>query len=198
MARFYFGNSKPLGKYLANGGDHYTIVGVVKDTKQRDLKDKPERRFYVPLFQSKDRFGAFQFTIRTRAEASAVIPAIRREIESFDRNLALSTLEPVRALVDQSVNGDRMIARLSALFGVLALVLAASGLYGVISYSTSRRTPEIGLRMALGAGRWKVMWGVLGETLVLILAGFTMDCRVRCSLPGRSPETWSVSLRVTR
>jgi len=174
MARFYFGNSEPLGKYLANGGDHYTIVGVVKDTKQRDLKGKLERRFYVPLFQSKDRFGAFHFTIRTRAEASGVIPAIRREIESFDRNLASSTVEPVRALVDQSANGDRMIARLSAVSGVLALVLAASGLYGVISYSTSRRTPEIGLRMALGAGRSKVMWGVLGETLVLILAGFTI------------------------
>lgn len=174
MARFYFGRSDPLGKYIANGNDRYTIVGVVKDTKQRDLKSKPERRFYVPIFQSTDRFAAFHFEIRTRGDAARIIPAIRRELESFGRNLMISTLEPVRVLIDQSISGDRMIAKLSGLFGVLALILAATGLYGVISYATSRRTNEIGLRMALGADRGDVISMVLRETLMLVVAGFAV------------------------
>ncbi len=178
MARFYFRRSDPLGKYLVNGSDHYTIVGVVKDMKERDLKGKIERRFYVPLFQSNDSIGTVNFEIRTRGGAARMLTAIRHELQLFDRNLRVSSLAPVSVLIDASIGGDRMIATLSGFFGVLVLLLAANGLYGVISYTTSRRTGEIGLRMAIGADRGDVIRMVLRETLMLMGAGFAIGLPV--------------------
>ncbi len=174
MARFYFAGRDTLGKYLANGGDRAVIVGVARDMKQRNLKAGMERRFYLPLLQSTDRFGAFNLEIRTRDDAARMIPATRRALQSFDRNLRVTSLQTVRVLMDESISADRMMARLAGFFGVLALLLAASGLYGVISYATARRTNEIGVRIALGAGRGTVVRMVLGETLVLAAAGFAI------------------------
>lgn len=171
MARFYFGKSDPLGKHLLNGGDRYTVVGVVRDMKERSLKSKTERRFYGPLFQSDDIFKTLNFEVRTKGDAAPMIAAIRREIQSFDRSLKVSRIDPVNVLIDQDVGADRLIAKLSGFFGILVLVLAANGLYGVVSYTTARRTNEIGLRMAIGADRGDVMRMVLSETLMLICAG---------------------------
>ena len=171
MARFYFGSSDPLGKYLRNGNDRYTIVGVVKDMKQRDLKAKTERRFYGPLFQGDDPIQTLNFEIRTRPDAALMVDSIRREIQSFDSNLKISSMEPVNVLIDQDVSGDRLIAKLSGFFGILVLLLAAYGLYGVISYTTARRTNEIGVRMAIGADRGDVIRMVLRETVTLMAAG---------------------------
>jgi predicted permease len=174
MARFYFGKGDPLGKYLLNGGDHYTVIGVVKDMKQRNLKSKTERRFYGPLFQSDDTFKKLTFEIRTRGDAAQMIAVIRREIQSFDGNLKVSSIDPVSVLIDQDIGGDRLIAKLSGFFGILVLLLAANGLYGVISYTTARRTNEIGLRMAVGADRGDVIRMVLSETLMLMSVGLAI------------------------
>jgi predicted permease len=174
MASFYFGKSDPLGKYLLNGGDRYTVVGVVRDMKERSLKSKTERRFYGPLFQSDDTFKTLNFEIRTRVDAVSMIAAIRREIQSFDRSVRVSSVDPVSVLIDQDVGGDRLIAELSGFFGILVVLLAANGLYGVVSYTTARRTNEIGLRMAIGAGRGEVIRMVLGETLMLVCAGLAI------------------------
>ncbi len=174
MARFYFGKSDPLGKYFANGGDRYTIVGVASDMKERDLKGKAERRFYLPLFQTSDTIATFHFEIRTRAEGSQFMEAVRRKLQSFNSELRLQGLQPVSVLIDRSVRGDRTIAQVSGFFGLLVLLLAANGLYGVISYITSRRTNEIGIRMAVGADRGAVIYMVLGETLTLMGAGLAL------------------------
>ncbi len=103
-----------------------------------------------------------------------MIAGIRRQIQSFDRNLKVSSIEPVSVLIDQDVRDDRLIAKLSGFFGILVLLLAANGLYGVISYTTARRTNEIGLRMAIGADRGDVIRMVLGETLLLMGAGLAI------------------------
>jgi predicted permease len=174
MARFYFGKSDPLGKYLRNGNDRYTVIGVVKDMRERNLKSDTERRFYGPLSQSTDPIQTLNFEIRTRSPAAPMIAAIRREIRSFDPNLKVSSIEPVSVLIDQDLNGDRLIAKLSGFFGILVLLLAANGLYGVISYTTVRRTNEIGLRMAIGADRGDIIRMVLRETAVLIAAGVVL------------------------
>jgi ABC-type antimicrobial peptide transport system permease subunit len=174
MATFYFGTRSPLGKHIQNGGDRYVIVGVVTDNKQRDLKGKTERRFYIPLLQSQDPIAAFNFAIRTAADSVSIIPTIRRELYGLESNLKVSSVESVRVLMSQSLSRERSTAQLAGLFGVLALVLAAAGLYGVTSYATSRRTNEIGLRMALGADRGDVIRLVLRDALMLMAVGLAI------------------------
>jgi ABC-type antimicrobial peptide transport system permease subunit len=103
-----------------------------------------------------------------------MIPSIRREMQSFDSNLKIVNMEPVRVLIDQSITDERLIAQLSGFFGVLALLLAATGLYGVMAYAISRRANEIGLRMALGADRGSVIAMVLRETMALVGVGIAI------------------------
>jgi putative ABC transport system permease protein len=174
LARFYFKKRNPIGKSLRNGSDYYTVVGVVKDSKQRDLSGKPERRFYVSMFQNEDPLTEVSFVIRTRDDATLVMPTIRRELRLFDPSLKVTSLESVRALMRQSVSGDRSRAQVSGLFGVVALLLAAAGLYGTMSYGMSRRTNEIGLRLALGADRRLVIGMVLRESVTLMAAGLAI------------------------
>jgi predicted permease len=174
MATFYFGKNGPLGKSMQNGGDRYTIVGVVKDNRQRDFKGKPERRFYLPLLQTVDKIAAFNVAIRTHVDSASTSPTIRRELEVFGSNLKVSSIESARVLMSQTLSGERSIAQLSGMFGVLALILTIAGLYGVTSYTTSRRTGEIGVRIALGANRSTVVRMVLRDALMLMAAGVTI------------------------
>ncbi len=174
MARFYFGKSRAIGKQILNGNDRYTIVGVMRDMKERSLKGNTERRFYAPILQTTDPISPFNFEIRTRVTSARIIPSIRREMQAFDRNLKVLSIAPARLLMDESISGEQLIARLCGFFGTLALFLAATGLYGIMAYSTSRRADEIGLRMALGAQQGTVIWMVLRETLVLVGAGIAI------------------------
>jgi predicted permease len=178
MARFYFGKRNPIGKYIVNGNDHYEIVGIVKDVKEGNLRGTTERRFYGPLLQTTDRINPFNFEIRTRIDPAYVIPSIRQEIQSFNRNLNVLSLTPVRMAIDESIRDQRMIAQLCGFFGILALLLAATGLYGVMAYSMSRRTNEIGVRMAMGATRISIISMVLREALILIAVGVVIGLPV--------------------
>jgi predicted permease len=174
LVRFYFGNRDPIGKHIVDDGTRYTIVGVAKDMKERALKSVTERRYYLPFYQITDRIYGFNFEMRTRGDAAKLLAAIRRETQSFDGDLKIVSLAPVSRLIDQSITDERLVAELSGFFGVLALLLAATGLYGVMAYATSRRASEIGLRMALGADRRDVIRMVLRETLVLVAAGIAI------------------------
>jgi predicted permease len=174
MARFYFGKRDPIGMHIQNGGDRYTIIGVVKDMKERNLKGNTERRLYGSLLQTTDRISPFNLEVRTRVASARIIQSIRREMQAFDRNLKVLSIAPARLLMDESISGEQLIARLCGFFSILALFLAATGLYGIMAYSTSRRANEIGLRMALGAQQGTVIWMVLRETLVLVGAGIAI------------------------
>jgi predicted permease len=174
MARFYFAGADPVGKLLLDDGAHYLIVGVAKDMKQQELKGKPERRFYRPFFQMKGRIPDLRFEVRVRDAATQAIPAIRAEIHAFDPNLKLSGIDTARTLIDQSIVDERLIAQLSGFFGVLALLLAVIGLYGIMAYTISRRANEIGLRMALGADQGTLLGMVLKEAFVLVAAGIAV------------------------
>ncbi len=178
MARFYFGKSDPIGKQILNGNDHYRIIGVVRDMKEGNLKGKTERRLYAPLLQTTDRISPLNFEIRTRVDSAQMIPAIRHEMQVFDRNLKVLSIASVRSLMDESISDERLIAQLCGFFGILALFLAATGLYGVMAYATSRRANEIGLRMALGAEGRNVIWMVLRETLLVLVAGVAIGLPV--------------------
>lgn len=175
MAQFYFPHTNPIGRHIFDGtGAHriaFTIVGVVRDAKQNNLREPAPRRFYTSFFQHTDEITAINFEIRTRMEPSAVAEAVRRTINSVDPHLPITSLKTADTLTDETLDQERLIAKLSTFFSVLALALAAIGLYGVMSYITIRRTAEIGIRMALGARRWGVIGMVLGETLRLVIVG---------------------------
>jgi predicted permease len=172
MANFYFPRADPLGKHLTTGQVAYTIVGVSRDARDHELKEAPPRRFYTPYLEDpKNPIDGFNFEIRTTRDAASAIPGIRAAVREFDRNLKIESLATAASMIDKTVSDERLIARLSELMGALALLLAATGLYGVMSYATSRRSGEIGLRMALGANRGTVVWMVLSEALLLALVG---------------------------
>lgn len=178
MAKFYFGNTDPIGRHITYEDSKRVrttreIVGVVRDVRDHTLKDQISRRFYVPAFQPFDSqsLGGVNLEIRTRAEPTAMIAVVRAAVAKIDPALPLSETKPLTANVADMLVQERLVAQLSTFFGVLALLLAALGLYGVISYAMARRTNEIGIRMALGAQRRNVLLMVLGESLLLVGAG---------------------------
>ena len=179
MAKFYFGDRNPIGKHVTDEfpdtRETFEIVGVSKDDRDHRLRGDIPRRFYIPFYQGLGGTpGSANFEIRTFADPNSLISAVRREIEQVDANLPVSSLVPLGDLVDRTLTQERLIAQLSAFFGVLALTLACIGLYGVLSYSITRRTNEIGIRIALGAESGTVLRMVLRETMVVVLAGIVI------------------------
>lgn len=176
MARFYFPGQSPLGQRFAesNAPDIlYEIVGVSRDVRDHDLRGPVERRYYAPMLQAVESLSAFNFEIRA-PEPRGVLKPIREAVRSFDPRLTVLDLAPLDANIDASIGDEHLVAKLSVVFGALALLLASIGLYGVISYTIARRTNEIGIRMALGASEGRVLWMVLRETLLLALAGIVL------------------------
>jgi predicted permease len=174
MSKFYFGGENHVGRYITNGSDRFVIVGVARDARVRDLKGKPERRFYTPLYQTTDDIDKLNFEVRTVHSAASMVTTVQRRVRAFGPDLRIGGISPVNLLIDQSLTPERLIATLSGCFGILVLLLAANGLYGVVSYTTSQRTGEIGVRMAVGAGHGDIVWMVLQETLVLMGAGLVV------------------------
>ena len=174
MATFYFPNQNPIGRHIRVEDPtkvSLEIVGVARDAQDHDLRDKPVRRFYVSYLQPIDGITTVNFEIRTDGPPGSVYESIRQETERFDPKLPIQSLKPAQALIDDSIAAERIVAQLATLFGLVALLLAAIGLYGVMSYSVARRTGEIGVRMALGASQRSVALMILREILVLVAIG---------------------------
>src|SRR5437867_3581497 len=179
FAKFYFGRSNPIGKHVTDEFPDtrvtFEIVGVARDAKDHRLRGEIPRRFYVPLFHPIGDFPpSAYYEIRTFADPDSLLPAVRRAIQDVDGSLPILSARSLFELVNRSVTQERMIAEVSAFFGVLALLLASIGLYGVLAYSIARRTHEIGIRMALGAQPGLILAGVLRETLVLAAIGIAI------------------------
>jgi putative ABC transport system permease protein len=173
FVRFYFGDVNPVGRVIrVNDSTHARIVGVVADVKDHSLTDAPVARYYVPYLQHLfGDPGALRLLVRTGGDPAALSIAVRRAVGDFDRDLPIDDLEPLSALMRDSVREERLLARLASGFGVMALLLAAVGLYGVMTYAITRRTGELGLRVALGAGRGTVIGMVVGDAMRLVALG---------------------------
>jgi len=174
FAKRFFAGRNPIGMHVTQlfgpQRNTYEVVGVVANSKKRSLRELGHR-YFVPAAQPIDVPTSIVFSIRTAGEPRAAIAGVRRAILAEDPNLPITEAKPLQELIDARTSLDRMLAQLSMAFGAVALLLAAIGLYGVLSYGVARRTSEIGIRKALGAGESTVIAMILRETTWLLAGG---------------------------
>ena len=176
LAKLFFNGRNPIGRHITEkfGGkmNVMEIVGVAKNARDHRLRGDIPPRFYVPGDQGMDGPNEWAiFEIRTAGDPEQMTSSVRKTILSVNEDLPVGGARPVVVSVDRTNAQPRMVARLCSIFGIMALLLAATGLYGVLSYGVARRTNEIGIRMALGAGRGRVVKMILRETGVMIVIG---------------------------
>jgi len=177
FANRYFPNEHPIGKrftFDTKKPDEIEIVGLVKDAKYTRQRDEIPPTVYSPWRQELRSMSGATFEARTVGDPNAVIAAIRQAVREVDANLPLNNIKTQVAQADETLRMERLFAKLLSLFGLLAQQLASIGLYGVMAYSVSQRTNEIGIRMALGASQNDVMKMVLRQGMALTLIGVGM------------------------
>jgi predicted permease len=173
FVRQFFQKQNPIGRHLARGNNSkpdMEIIGVVKDAKYADMKEPPPPVFYTPIVQA-TRWNFVNFYVRTALDPEHVAPQVRRAVSSLDANLPIRQLKTMEAQIEENMFAERMLSTLTTAFASLATLLAAVGLYGVLAYNVARRTREIGIRMALGAGAAQVRCLVVREVAVMLAIG---------------------------
>ena len=172
MARFFFGDQNPIGRRFGGlPGPETEIVGVAPDTKTGTPRD--DRGVFYNPYRQDQRVLRLTWSVAVRAagDPTALATSVRQELRNIDPNLPVLRINTIEQQLDDVLFQERLIAALSALFGLLAVLLASLGLYGVISYTVARRTNEIGIRLALGATPADALRMVLKESLLLVFAG---------------------------
>jgi predicted permease len=174
----YLGNRHPIGVRIGFGRDPGTptpieIVGVVSDAKYRSLRNETEPQAFFPFFAGPD-VGGFTMYVRTRQAPEEMFPTLRRVVQQLDPNLPLFAMQTFETRVERSVSNERLVASLSSVFGLIATLLAMIGLYGVMAYTVTQRTREIGIRMALGAVSRDVARMILRDVAILVGVGLAI------------------------
>jgi predicted permease len=172
---YFAQDSNPIGRrvhvHTTSGDSDFVIVGVAANAKQGSVREKPRPRFYVPFLNPIGEASYASIIVHTIGDAAGVVSSIRSTVKQTASNLPPIEIRTMKEIVSQTLATDRTITQLSFAFGVLAIVLVCTGLYGIMAYGVSGRINEIGIRMALGAQRGKVLWLILKESLLLVLIG---------------------------
>jgi predicted permease len=171
MAKHYFGTTDVLGKHIGfEDVADTTIVGVVKDAQYINLRENMRRHFYLPTTQEKQLSG-LTLHVKTTSSPDTVAEQLRAQLKAIDPHLPLYNIKTLATEIDESLVQERLVTWLTAAFGVLATLLTALGLYGVLTFSVARRTREIGIRVALGAQRRDVFRLIMIRGVILVGAG---------------------------
>jgi predicted permease len=168
IVKQFFPHTNPIGKTFNK--ERLEIVGVCANMRYQNLREQPPATFYVPYRQI-EYAGGMTYEVRTRGNATAVLAGIRESVHSIDSGLPVTNVRTQTEQIAATMQQERIFATLTAGFGVLALLLAGIGIYGLMAYNVARRTNEIGIRMALGAQRSVIGRMVLRETLGLVFLG---------------------------
>jgi putative ABC transport system permease protein len=178
LARYYFGDASPVGKHLTFDLDDkpYEIVGVVGDAKYSTIREIPPPTIYLDTFQEKH--ASTQFTLRTAGDPMTVALEVRQALEEFLRSVPVASITTMADQVDATIVPERLIATLATWFASLGLLLVAIGLYGLLSYSVTRRISEMGVRMALGATKGDISRMVLGDALRTVFVGLAIGAPI--------------------
>jgi len=179
FARKYFGKESALGRKIGRGAQLrpglkdepiHSIIGVVKDLKDSRINEAVEMYWYVP-YEQQERIEGMNVNVRTSGDATQMMALLRARVAQVDPYVPISRESTMAMAVEDQIRQERLVARLSAFFAGVALLLAVVGLYGVMAYTVERRSKEIGIRMALGETRGSILWRVLRETLIYICIG---------------------------
>ena len=201
LARHYWGDKDPIGERVSFGDEEepwVTIVGVVGDVRYYGLDREPGHELYRP-FAQQPGWGAV--LVRTRVESSRVVALLRRAVREMDPEQPVDRIRPLSEVRSESVARPRITAILLGIFAVVALVITAAGIGGVLALSVSQRTVEIGVRMAMGAERSAVLRMILEQGLGLVLGGLGLGLvgaialsrlieRLLFGVPGTDPFTY--------
>jgi len=178
FARDYLGKENPVGRFfyfadtdIPRAQDRVEIVGICKDAKYDRLRDEVPPTVYISYLQHNEWDHGMTFEVRTAMPPMAIARVVQRVVASVDRNVPVAEMRTQEEQIRDTLGTERMFAGVVSSFGAVAALLAAIGLYGVMAYAVTRRTSEIGIRLALGAGRGDVQWMVMRESLWMVAAG---------------------------
>jgi predicted permease len=171
LAHDFFPGKNAIGQTF--NSDHTLIIGICGNTRFKDLRDNPPPTYYLFSRQVADYGpgGQMTFAVKTASNPATIASSLRRTLHAFDRDLPIAHLRTQQEQIDESLQSERLFAFLTSGFGLLALILACIGIYGLMAYTVARRTNEIGIRLALGAQTRQVMGMVMIEALWLAAIG---------------------------
>ena len=174
-ARAYFAGRDPIGEAIVLGkAGAYQVVGVVRDHKHATVREDAPRVVFVPLWQPVERFSRITLSVSSDQPAPTVARAVADAVRAVNANTLVSDVIGVQEQIDATLVSERLLSTLATAFAVLAVGLAAIGLYGILSQSVARKRAELGIRMALGAPRARVVTRVLRDVLLQVAAGLAI------------------------
>jgi predicted permease len=183
--RRYFGSLPATSESirLAGAKDPIEVIGIVRDARYHSLREHAEPMVFVPFLQfPPDAVPRLTFVVRTTIPPAGIMPAVRQQVYKIDAHLPMVDIKTLSDQIHESLVSERLVATLSAVLAFLALIVACVGLYGTLAYSVSQRTNEIGIRMALGADRSKVLILILKQGVTLALAGIAFGSSMALGL----------------